>query len=544
MTIDWSQPVFRRVGGSPIWHREWCISDSEKETQDGFWLFWKSKKFSLMNKGYRIFKDRSKRWFFSQSVKDKSEFDKDSMGKPVKEKPFVSKLKPYKLKDTSGLREWQIPSAERIISSLEAYNGALDGSDTGVGKTYSAIAVARDLGYNIGVICPKSIIDPWKKVISNHFKMKKQILFVMNYESVKTGKFKHIASWVKNRQTHREKFVWNVPSKNTLLIFDESHKCKSRDSQNMEMLIAAKKQGYKILCMSATSAINPLEMKALGLAINLYTGAYWKWANQHGVAKGRFGPVFNESKDILIKLNRDIFEERGIRLRRDTIKNFPECLIESEAYSIDEQSREEMNRIYKEMEAEIKVLERKSGMSNKDKKLHAMTLQLRMRQKFELLKIPLFLEHIEEAIEDGFSVAVFLNFTDTIDALAERLGTKCIVDGRNKKTEREDNIEAFQRGKSRIILLNIQAGGCGVSIHNVHGNYPRLALISPNPSAVLMRQSLGRVWRDSSKTKSIQKIIFVSGTAEETVCENVKNKLKNLDLLNDGELALSKTTEF
>jgi hypothetical protein len=52
-----------------------------------------------------------------------------------------------------------------------------------------------------------------------------------------------------------------------------------------------------------------------------------------------------------------------------------------------------------------------------------------------------------------------------------------------------------------------------------------------------MRQSTGRVWRDSSKSKSIQKIVFVAGTVEEDVCKSVQSKLSNLDLLNDGDLS-------
>jgi hypothetical protein len=51
-----------------------------------------------------------------------------------------------------------------------------------------------------------------------------------------------------------------------------------------------------------------------------------------------------------------------------------------------------------------------------------------------------------------------------------------------------------------------------------------------------MRQALGRVWRDSAKSKSIQKIVFVSGTIEEKVCKQVNEKLNNLDLINDGDL--------
>ncbi len=53
-----------------------------------------------------------------------------------------------------------------------------------------------------------------------------------------------------------------------------------------------------------------------------------------------------------------------------------------------------------------------------------------------------------------------------------------------------------------------------------------------------MRQSTGGVWRDSAKSKSIQKIVFVANTVEEKVCESVKRKLDNMDLLNDGDLDL------
>jgi hypothetical protein len=73
-----------------------------------------------------------------------------------------------------------------------------------------------------------------------------------------------------------------------------------------------------------------------------------------------------------------------------------------------------------------------------------------------------------------------------------------------------------------------------LGLQDLDGNYPRLALISPNYSAMQMRQVTGRVWRDGGKSKSIQKIVFVEGTVETQVCEIVKTKLDNLDLLNDG----------
>lgn len=173
----------------------------------------------------------------------------------------------------------------------------------------------------------------------------------------------------------------------------------------------------------------------------------------------------------------------------------------------------------------------------KERNTNELTAILRARQEIELVKVPLFLEMIEEGLENGMSVVVFCNFTETIHALAERLNTQCIVNGEAKYEKlRQQNIDNFQNDKERVILVNIAAGGAGLSLHDVTGNYPRLSIISPSYSAVLMRQSTGRVWRDSAKSKSIQKIVFVAKTVEEKVCESVNKKLANMDLLNDGDL--------
>ena len=182
---------------------------------------------------------------------------------------------------------------------------------------------------------------------------------------------------------------------------------------------------------------------------------------------------------------------------------------------------------------------------SENKSANQLTAILRARQKIELIKVPLFLEMIEESLESEMSVVVFCNFTETINALSERLNTKCIVNGDPKNVKnRQSNIDNFQADKERVILINISAGGAGLSLHDINGKYPRISLISPSYSAVLMRQATGRVWRDSAKSRSIQKIVFVSGTVEEKVCESVKLKLENMDTLNDGDLEIKTDNQF
>jgi len=539
ISIEWSEPYQVVEKEKTMWRRIWLIPI---EYRSAFFAYWKGAKFKLREEGFSVFKENENDWFLAETKKtclDFKSFTQPKEKTPPPEEDFW--LPPYKVKDISGLRPWQIDSVSKLVSAINKWNSAIDGSDLGIGKTYVACAVAREINHKIVVVCPKAVMASWKRVICKHFKMKDSLIGIINYEQLRTGKKDSpIASYVMNRKTHREKFTWKIP-KDTLIIWDESQKLKNFKTQNSKTCVEAIKQKFKMLFCSATNATNPLELRTVGTAIKLFSGPkqYYEWLYEHGVFKGRFGLMFTEDKKIkekvLKKLNKDIFEHRGVRLTRDTIPGFPESDIIADCYDMDDIQAEEINSVHATMEKELRKLH---ALIKRDK-ASELTAVLRARQQIELIKVPLFIEIIEEGLENGMSVAVFLNFTETIDAIARRLKTSCIFDGKTKDDVRQKNVENFQNNNQRVILINIASGGAGLSLHDLEGNHPRLALISPNYSAVLMRQATGRVWRDDAKTKSIQKIVFVAKTVEEKVCKNLQEKLKNLDLLNDGDLSIT-----
>jgi len=538
--INWSEPSKVNTKYGPKWMRWWVIPTDYLE---GFFVFWNGSKVKLKAQGYSVGKNKLGQWclYEWQTYKAdfREDFGRDNKSTPVKIQQQTT-LEEYTVKNTNGLREFQVPNVSKLCAAILKNKAALDGSDTGAGKTYTAVGVARELKMNIAVVCPKAVISSWNKVIKDHFKMNP--VFVLNYESVKTGKYKEIGVWKKiSRTSNREYFHWSIP-KNTLLVFDESHRLKGHGTQNSEIAMQAKKQGYTILCCSATNAINPIELKTVGFITGLYKSGKWtNFLREHGCEQGRFGWEFSGDKDILKKLHADLFLDRGVRVRREDIKGFPDSEVIAQAYDIDEQSEKELKRIYEEMEKELKYLQAQCK-NTKEYKINAMTIMLRARQQAELIKVPLFVEMAEDAIEDGMSAAIFVNFSETVRALSKRLETNCVVWGENKGNEREKHIADFQADKKRVIIVNIKAGGAGLSLHDLNGNYPRIALISPTPSAVDLRQALGRVWRDGGKTKSLQKIVFAANTVEEEVCEKVKLKLNSLDTINDGDVSIG--TEF
>ena len=111
------------------------------------------------------------------------------------------------------------------------------------------------------VVCPKAVMEPWKRVVVNHFRLKDYLIGIINYEQIRIGKTDSpFASYVENRKTHRRKFVWKIP-KDTLIIWDESQKLKNWKTKNSKTCIEALKQNYKMLFCSATNATNPLELR-------------------------------------------------------------------------------------------------------------------------------------------------------------------------------------------------------------------------------------------------------------------------------------------
>jgi superfamily II DNA or RNA helicase len=203
-----------------------------------------------------------------------------------------------------------------------------------------------------------------------------------------------------------------------------------------------------------------------------------------------------------------------------------------------EEETREIQAVYSEMQREIAELE---ARESRDVGASVLTAILRARQRAELLKVPMILAMAEDAMAEGMSVAIFLNFDASIQAVAQRLKrarrSVPTITGKDELSYRQSVIDGFNADRHHLIVVNIKAGGSGVSLQGKARGRPRLALISPTYSAIDLRQALGRVHR-AGGARSVQKIVFAADTVEERACEKVRRKLRNIDSLNDGDLAV------
>lgn len=475
----------------------------------------------------------------------------------------------------AGLLPHQPTAAKVIIKSLAINGGALDASDMGTGKTFTAGAVIRNLDLPTLVVCPAIAVTSWTRMGA----LLNVAFDAQSWELIRTGNTP-FGTWenpkpkraerilectccqrevnlqnircearhdgihcieVKTKSHKYGKFKWNPGVK--FLVFDEVHRACGLDSLHSEMLLAAGRQ--KILCLglSATVATTPLNFKALGYVLGLHgycdtpaLPGFYRWAAGFGCRRdGLRGFVFagseHSKRSRMARLHHDLFPIRGVRVKIEDLDSFPASQITAELYDLDK--NRQIDSLYKEMACALAELRKKVGG---EISLYPLTRILRARQEIELLKIPIFEELAREAFEAGHSVAMFLNFTQTIDELARRFKTDCIVDGRNTGVTRQKQVDRFQANESRLIILNGQAGGVCLSLHDEHGGHPRMGIVSLNYSAVIVRQIFGRLPRAGGKSKCLYRLPLVAGTVEERVHYLVTPKLNYLDALNDSDL--------
>lgn len=447
----------------------------------------------------------------------------------------------------NSLLEPQKEHAKVLLDSIYLNGYAVDKSETGTGKTYVACAIAKQINSPVVVICPKVVIPTWHKILKQ-FGVNGSL--VINYEKLVRGNTK----WMKfDKKKYFKRKNWessgielNFP-KNSLVIFDEAHKCRGYSSINSNLLIACANFKYKILMCSATFATTVLELKALGYVTQLHNGSnFTKFCHSKGAEFNRFGGVsidMSTPKALrgMLEIHEDLFvtQKSASRMTVDMFDGiFPDNHVVAESYDMGSNT-EKINAVYAQMQMELDRLdERASNYSS-----HIFAIIMEARRRTELLKVPSLVEQVEDWFEEGISPVIFLNFTDSIAALESRLlkNDKLknligkIVGGQSDK-QRQLDIDEFNSDVKRIMLVNMMAGNAGVSLHDLNGKFPRSSILIPSFSAINLIQALGRIARQGGLTKCFQKIIFTSNTIEERACERVQARLDNLSALNDGDL--------
>jgi superfamily II DNA or RNA helicase len=435
---------------------------------------------------------------------------------------------------------YQINNTENIIRIVQKNDAMLDASDTGTGKTYTSVASCSSMKVHPIIICPKSVMAAWKNVCKI-FNVKP--FFIVNYETIRNLKYydennERIECPYLQYDEKNKMFTWKDIPENVIFIFDEAHKCSSLGTYNGLLLLAVKETTKnKIMLLSATIADHPEKFRLFFYILNFIDRDH---AKESDINFKKYMTIveqwiMRDSKP-MVRIFNMLYPNRATRMSIDVLGDlFPETQITAIPYSMGKNREQEIQKEYEIIEDALDSLKYKS----KKDKTNPLVEVLRAHQKIELLKVSTFVELASDFMHQGFSVVIFVNFTQTLKSLAKLLFTECVIYGEQTDEVRQNNIQAFQSNKEKLIICNIKAGGVGISLHDIEGNHKRISLISPCWSSIDLTQALGRVHRAGGKSKSLQRIIYAANTVEEKIAEKVQLKLKELNSINNGDLDLT-----
>jgi superfamily II DNA or RNA helicase len=409
---------------------------------------------------------------------------------------------------------------------------SLDTSVVGTGKTVVSVHLTQQLDRPVAVVCPKAVITNWKREFQAHGV---EPIFVLNYEKLRNGSTQYLS------KTGKKIMRWNLPS-DTLLIFDECHKCQGAFSMNAQLLIAAKQQDLALHLLSATACEDPTEMRALGFAIGLHSlnspkgllRSWTSWLYTVGCKQDIWNSWYVSDKAKLSELHKVLYGPQGCAFRL-TVADFPDSFRKNNVQILPVSCTKKVTQAYSNEglteDSITRFLLEEEVIEQDDSEELFIVRLLRARQAAELGKVQDLIALTNDYVEQGLSVVLFMNFRETIEQLREALDCP-VIQGGQKAEDRQQIIDDFQADRGcGILIANIEAGGTGLSLHDVKGQRPRVSLISPTFNVKSHMQVLGRIFRNGAQSDSLQQVVVADDTVETSVMDVIASKIKNLESL-------------
>ena len=158
--ITWSDPIKKIDNNGVCYIRDWLIPISSRQP---FFQYWKAYKFAMIKKGYYVEKRDEYDWYLVEKRSKLEDFIE--LPKPKREILYNqdnSPLEEYKVKNKTGLLPWQIESVSKLVSAVNKWGSAVDGSDLGCHRKGQRILLSDNTTKKVEDIVIGDIIKGWK----------------------------------------------------------------------------------------------------------------------------------------------------------------------------------------------------------------------------------------------------------------------------------------------------------------------------------------------------------------------------------------------
>lgn len=414
---------------------------------------------------------------------------------------------------------FQVEDANKIISKKHC----LIGHDMGCGKTLIATMVGESLDDEKKlVVCPATLRLNWQKEITR-FNNNADVHIV--YSKDKEVDLSH--KWtIMGFDTVRKYSSLVMNSDINCMFIDEAHNCKAVNnsgkpsSKVAESVIAiSNKVKY---CYPMTGTPMPTRNKDLFNTFRMLKEyesekAFFSFGQKFCDARHNgFGMDYNGSSNEK-ELNELLNEYMVRRVKKDVLPHL------------------QKQRLFIPLENSLMSREAKTN----EKHLHCpnedetfMGLAMTGRNLLSQCKINSAIELAKSHLDAEESIVIVSEFNDTLDKLQEEFGDiACSIRGGMGDKAKQQAVDDFQEGKKTVCLLNLQAGGVGITLTKAH----TMIMCDYDWTPANMTQVEDRICRTGQEHLcNIEYLYFPDSVLDNTFIEMITDKSELIDKIVDN----------
>ena len=423
---------------------------------------------------------------------------------------------------------------------LKSSGNALLADEMGLGKTVQTLAytASEKQTFPLLVVAPLVTLKNWEREIQKFLKKKSRNGRIIESESpsvtmIRTGKSKELPLtdvYIINYELllKRNHDLAKVGLKT--IVCDEVHNLRSKSTQKYKAVkkLAANPSVHYRIGLSGTPIYNRgseiwpiIDILKPGLLGSFKEFCeYFCYVNENGKA------IVLENKRV--SLRNEL--QKHVMLRRkkaDVLKELKDKVRYKEVIAADtDYYLEELDKIWKKVESEQKDAD--SEFSKSASYHRAIQSE---RQIAGIAKLPHVINFVKNIMEIEESVVVFCHHKVIHKLLHESLqefSPVSIIGGQSDDL-RQDQIDKFQKGESKLMIAGIRAGNVGINL--TRAKYVIFAELDWSPA--IHRQAEDRLHRIGQKNTVFAYYLIGQGTLDDHVANILVDKSYEIDEIMD-----------
>ncbi len=361
------------------------------------------------------------------------------------------------------------------------------GDEPGLGKTGQAISTLHGAEACLGqmtfpclVICPASLKENWKREWAIWTNRKAAVLtdsmrntwpqylrtglvdvLIVNYDSLK----KYFVASI-NKGEDEPLTLKHVQFKEAIgmfrsVIIDEIHRCKDSGTQQAKFCKGIATGKEWVLGLTGTPVVNKPKdlMSQLAIIDRLREFGGWKaFLNRYCGGDGRGA---TNLKELHYKLATTCFYQRR---KKDVLKDLPDKV--RQIVMCDITTRKEYQDALRDLASYLKQYRERTDEQVERSMRGELMVKIGVCKNISARgKLNEVCEYIDEVVESGEKVIVFIHQKEIAAALLKRYPKAVTVTGSDDMAQRQKAVDNFQNDpRTQVIICNIKAGGVGITL--------------------------------------------------------------------------------